>query len=429
MNLGLIEEIPQNLFTNIQEIGSGTFSDIFSAIHINTNTKVALKISFKSDNEEETKSLEQEVAINKALNHPFVCKYFNDFETEHLRIIVMELVEGVTALNYVNQSRGLPYQEALNIFTQLLIAIEYLHDEAHITHRDLKLENIMIDKYDHIRLIDFGFSSVNTMMTTCCGSIPYCAPEILSGHKYTKAADIWSLGVILYAFIDGNLPFFHTNINNLAAMILQNEVQFTPNFSDLSIQDLIQRMLIKDPSQRITIDEIKCHPSLAQQKLLQINYKQLFQANQEDTISLSSQKLNGSHSKSSIYLHIDTGIQHYHPVKEPSSSNEATGSHHNFMIKNLSENVTQFDEVIQSRKDFALKLNKLIESALLNNFTPVNMSLKTALSSNLGSQLGRVRYIVKKKRTRTNVLKNASPLMQPNVNNRKLFEKNLFDKK
>lgn len=433
MDFRFIDEIPQNVFTNFQEIGSGTFSDIFSAVHLNTNSKVALKISLKNNNEEDMKSFEQEISINKAINHPFICKYFTDIETDHLKIIVLELVEGVNALNYVNQTCGLPFQEALNLFTQLIIAIEYLHNEVHATHRDLKLENIMIDKYDHIRLIDFGFSSVNTMMTTCCGSIPYCAPEILTGQKYTKAADIWSLGIILYAFINGNLPFYNPNINTLAAMICNKEVQFTSNFPNLEIQDLIQRMLTKDPIQRITIDEIKMHPSISNQKLFQINYKQLFESNINDTISLSSQKLasnKSNRSKSSACFKLESGIQHLPIIKEPSSSNEATCSHHNSKLRILSECTSELDESIRNRKDFALNLNKTIESALLNCYSYNNRNLGSPVSMNLGSRIGALRFSFTKRKTKHLVLKNGTPLVQPNVNNNhKLMTKNLFDKK
>ena len=317
MNYKYIDEVPQDLFTSIQEIDSGTFSDIFSAVHLKTNSKVALKILLKNNDEEEMNALKLELEINKTLHHPFICKYFTDIETEHLKIIVMELIEGENALDYVNKTRGLPLQKALNIFSQLIIAIEYLHNEAHITHRDLKLENVMIDKYDHIRLIDFGFSSLNVMMTTCCGSIPYCAPEILSDQKYTNSADIWSLGIILFALIDGNLPFYHANINTLALMICQNEVKFSPNFRSLAIQDLLQRMLTKDPGKRIKIDEIKRHPVMAQQRLLQIDYRQLLHSVQENPFNFTSQKFNEykiALAKSSTCIQFNTGFSHPRPT-------------------------------------------------------------------------------------------------------------------
>lgn len=118
----------------------------------------------------------------------------------------MELIEGTNLLQYVNQNHGLKINEVQNIFSQLIIAIEYLHNELNISHRDLKLENVMLD---------FGFSSIKkNIMSTLCGSIPYCAPEVLKCQTYTKEADIWCLGVILYSLVSGKLPFFCSNLTN-----------------------------------------------------------------------------------------------------------------------------------------------------------------------------------------------------------------------
>lgn len=425
MDYSFIDEIPQTLFTNIQEVGSGAFSDIFSAIHIPTNTKVALKVSLKCRNEKELKLFKQEIAINRSLHHPFICKYFTDIETEHLKIIVMELIEGVSLLNYVNKMHGLPLQESLNLFTELVIALEYLHNEVRVSHRDLKFENIMIDKYNHIRLIDFGFSSDNSIMSTCCGSIPYCAPEILMGQKYTKASDIWSLGIILYALIDGNLPFYHPHIGTLAAIICENEVEFTANFHNSQVQDLILKMLKKDPEQRITIDEIKKHPSLSQQKLLQINYKQLFQPYTENS---SSQKFDNNEnvlSKSSICIQFGTGQQKYPLLKEISSSNAAKIAQSNIKENNLKESTNDVDELIKKRKDFSMNLHKLIETALSNTSTQKCIILRSALSNNFGSHLGCRR--INCKRNNPYRMK-KSPVLQPNVNNNQklLLEKNVF---
>ena len=190
--------------------------------------------------------------------------------------------------------------------------MEYMH-EKNVSHRDLKLENIMIDKYAHIRLIDFGFSSLNTMMTTCCGSIPYCAPEILSGQNYTKSADIWSLGIILYAILQGCLPFYHSNINMLAFIICSNEPYFTPSM-DPSARDLIIKMLIKDPEQRITLNEIKEHPFVKQSKLFQINYKQLFSPTplENDNYKRSSLKIPRQVNSNALIQQINGSIDHLH---------------------------------------------------------------------------------------------------------------------
>lgn len=386
MEIGLLNEIPQDIFTDLEQIGSGSFSDIFTATYIKTKTKVALKISIKSNDEE---YLKREIDIHKSLHHPFICKYFTDIETEHLMIIAMEFIEGTNSLDYVNQYKGLPVEEAQNIFSQLVIVMEYMH-EKNVSHRDLKLENIMIDKYAHIRLIDFGFSSLNTMMTTCCGSIPYCAPEILSGQNYTKSADIWSLGIILYAILQGYLPFYNSNINMLAIIICSNEPYFTSSM-DPSARDLIIKMLIKDPEQRITLNEIKEHPFVKQSKLFQINYKQLFSPTplENDNYKRSSLKISRQVNSNALIQQINGNIDHLHIAKSSTclTFNFALTQHQkncyhmrsrrtsndfskNHVEEDLHEKITHLsdniDDCIMNRSDFAFNLNKLIEMAYIN---------------------------------------------------------------
>lgn len=376
MHFRFISEIPQDEYTLIDQVGSGTFSDIFSATHIKTNTNVALKISLKTNVEEYDKAIDQEVKINKSLHHPFICKFFTEFETEHLNIIVMELIDGMTTLDYVNQSHGLPLSEVSNLFSQLLIAIEYLHNEAHITHRDLKLENIMIDNCGHIRLIDFGFSSKNSLMSTLCGSIPYCAPEVLSGQLYTKASDIWSMGIILYSLFDGNLPFFHQNTNTLVSIICNREPKFPQNF-DESLRDLLIKMLNKVPEQRIKIDDIKKHPFLSEEKLLQIDYKQLFTPTDTPRNVLQTSKTEQCISGPSLKIS--------RPTKNSNCSSSQvrrsgffrnTNSAFNLSeeaIEILQEKITlktdDIDLSIENRKDFAHNLTKLIESAIYKHIS------------------------------------------------------------
>lgn len=438
MNSRLFDEIPQGMFSNFQQIGSGSFSDIFVAIHVATNTKVALKIMLKNDDQEEMKSIEQEITINKILNHPFICKFFTEIETEHLWIIVMELIEGINSLNYVNQTSGLPISEAQNLFAQLIVAMEYLHNEAHITHRDLKLENIMIDKYNHIRLIDFGFSSVNTMMSTCCGSIPYCAPEILLEQKYTKAADIWSMGVILYAFIDGNLPFYHSNINALATMICNREVTFSDNFDD-DIKDLLRKMLSKNPEHRITINEIKSHPFVSNEKLLKIDYKSLFSSNHsnfEQPISLAANRSSQVYN-SIFYGHYLTGstsnfAQNNSKLQKissiPKAAKQATQSNNNFNYNcNINQsNGNDLNETISSRKDFPTNLNKAIQKALLEfddlNLAPQQRNRQDLLHLKLN------RAFSSKRHTHHPMFKHVAPLVHPNVNQNSIVN-HVFEKK
>ena len=368
MTIQYVKEIPNDMFIGFNSIGTGSFSDIFSATHVKTNTEVALKISFIT-NSDEINLMDQEIKINKTLNHPFICKFFTEFDTPHLRILSMELIDGVSALEYVNKRSGLTIPEARQFFTQLLISIEYLHNEAHITHRDLKLENIMIDSHDHIRLIDFGFSSRNLMMSTFCGSIPYCAPEILSGQKYSKESDIWSMGIILYSLIHGILPFQSNNITNLIDMILHANATFPDDF-DIDLRDLITRMLIRDPKKRITLDEIKNHPFLRNERIFQIDYKRLFSPSQNKIINSEPDSI----YQLKLYKHytnIKINVNTISPILRKEGSKSLYTSSVHSRKKDLHEKVNlKTDDVnlsIESRKNYSESLNTLIQYAFIPN--------------------------------------------------------------
>lgn len=175
-------------------------------------------------------------------------------------------------------------------------------------------------------------------------------------------------------------------------------------------------MLKKDPQQRITIDEIKKHPSLSQQKLLQINYKQLFESHQVKAINSSSQ-MNGNKSllsQSSICIKFSTGSQHYPLLKEISSS-RAPNTQNNMKINNFSDRCNKLDECIKERIDLAINLDKLIENAINNAFPQRNIILSTTLSNNFGSRIGCHRF--KCKRNNPYRPKNGIPILQPNINN------------
>lgn len=386
MHYRFLSEIPKEEYILIEQIGLGTFSDIFSATHLKTNSKVALKIFLKNNSQEYDKTIDQEVKINKSLHHPFICKFFTEFETDHLNVIVMELIEGQTLLDYVNQSHGLPPPEVSNFFAQLLIAIEYLHDEAHITHRDLKLENIMVDDSGHIRLIDFGFSTKNSLMSTLCGSIPYCAPEVLTGQLYTRASDIWSMGIILYALFDGNLPFFHHNTNVLVSMICNNELRIPDTF-DGALKDLLIRMLDKDPEKRIKVDEIKQHPFVSHEKLLLIDYKQLFNPTEKP-----HEVIHTSMTTSQVIENNKLSENENVESKKRSGFLRFTNSMSNEAIEILHEKITlKTDDVdlsIENRRNFAHNLTKLIESAFYKHMCQMDSeSGGTSLSHMIDNQL------------------------------------------
>lgn len=232
----------------IKKLGEGSFASVYLAKHKVLHYLVAIKI-FQEQN--------RIGKMHKSIIHPFICQDFDSIKTPSGKNgIIMEYVEGETLLDYVNHNTSLSEEIIKNIFGQLVIAIDFLH-KNHIIHRDLKCENVMIDKNQNIRLIDLDFScqNVNTH-TTICGSPSYIAPEM-----YGNSIDIWSLGIIINSITYGVLPFESQNINTMLRLISSKEPDF-PNDQRASsnLVYIIEKMLIKNPNKRITIDEIKKDP-------------------------------------------------------------------------------------------------------------------------------------------------------------------------
>ena len=175
----------------------------------------------------------------------------------------MELGQNGTLLQYLNSNGPLSMQFSKKIFSQLISAVNYLHSNLQVLHRDIKLENIVLDKYLNIKLIDFGMSTKMTQQTslfkTRCGSCHYAAPELFLDQGYDYKIDIWSLGVCFYTILSGLLPFQHSNINKLIDSILNSEIKYPENFSE-DFKDLLKGMLTKNPKNRFTLQQIIDHP-------------------------------------------------------------------------------------------------------------------------------------------------------------------------
>ncbi len=138
----------------------------------------------------------------------------------------MEYVNGGDLLSYIRKRRRLTEPIAKNIFKQIINAIQHLHSQ-YIVHRDVKLENILIDSNNLVKLCDFGVSKEikkGDMLTNKCGTLAYIAPEILKGNKYEGfGVDIWSAGVVLYAMLSGTVPFKGYEKQDLELMIVRGK--------------------------------------------------------------------------------------------------------------------------------------------------------------------------------------------------------------
>ncbi|KAH0795661.1 CAMK family protein kinase [Histomonas meleagridis] len=141
---------------------------------------------------------------------------------------------------------------------QLVTVLQYLHHDAMVAHRDLKLENILLDKYNNIKLIDFGFSksfAESHQFTSLIGSPAYVSPEIITRKTYSEKTDIWSLGIILYVMTTGTFPFNGTTTQMQMQRIAFVD-PFIPHYLSHELRVLLKGMLTKDFTNRITLDEI-----------------------------------------------------------------------------------------------------------------------------------------------------------------------------
>ena len=233
----------------IQTIGKGASGKVYTAKRLNSDSLVAIK-QVNSTNP----NVQREIKLMKMMDHPFIVPIFDVIEKDGSTYIVMEYVEGITLLEFIKQHKGnFPEWQAKHLFCEILSCLHYLHTKLGIVHRDLKLENIIVDQNMNIRLLDFGLSNYaitdHAMFMTKCGSPMYVAPEILLGNQYSYKVDIWSLGVILYGMAYNTFPFADTNMKNLAAKIAYKE-PFLPMGPSKEMIDVIRMCLRKSASER-----------------------------------------------------------------------------------------------------------------------------------------------------------------------------------
>ena len=261
-----------NNYRIIKESGRGAFSIVYHAVHEESSTDVALKIVSKFNFKDVQRKLliENEKNILKTLDFPFIAEYYDYFETETLVGLVMEYVDNGSCLSFVNKYGVLSEENARHFFCQLIATLVYLYQDICVSHRDIKAENILIDKNFNIKLIDFGFSHFikegKPILCESCGSPAYASPEVLKGQPFSLMSDIWSSGIFLYAILVGQLPFVDENIQRLQQKVIYTEPKYPQNLNS-DLKDLLTKLLKKKYSQRIQLFDIWCHPWILQYKL------------------------------------------------------------------------------------------------------------------------------------------------------------------
>eukprot|EP01117_Protostelium_nocturnum_P014858 TRINITY_DN56_c0_g1_i2.p1 TRINITY_DN56_c0_g1~~TRINITY_DN56_c0_g1_i2.p1 ORF type:complete len:853 (-),score=235.81 TRINITY_DN56_c0_g1_i2:111-2669(-) len=256
------EQLLVNGYQLGKTIGKGSFSKVKLSSHTKTGEKVAIKCLRKDKMDEDMlKMVERELFIMKLLKHPNIISLFEIQQTDNCIYLIMEYASGGEIMDFIVAHGRLQEKEARKFFIQLINAVKYMHS-MHACHRDLKAANLLLDENLNIKIIDFGFSNMfvpGSKLNTFCGSPTHVSPQLARREEYDgPAADIWSLGVILFNLVTGYLPFEGDGFADLFKKIIAAD--FTvPSFVPEECKDLIEKMLVVDPIHRYTIADIEKH--------------------------------------------------------------------------------------------------------------------------------------------------------------------------
>ncbi|KAI8928586.1 kinase-like domain-containing protein [Entophlyctis helioformis] len=258
-------------------LGNGAFATVKEVVRKSDSQKFAVKIVDRSKLKDHDTMMQSEIAILQSISHPNIIALKDLYVTPTHYYLVMELASGGELFDRILAKGSYTEKDAASIVKQLISALAYLH-EHNIVHRDLKPENMIFrdttDESD-ILLTDFGLSKAvktNQFLTTSCGTPHYVAPEILKDLGHGVAVDMWSIGVITYVLLCGYTPFWGGETNSTTLLyqsIVSGKFEFDEEYwghvSSLA-KEFISRLLIVDPSKRMTAKEALMHPWLSTQE-------------------------------------------------------------------------------------------------------------------------------------------------------------------
>ncbi|XP_060689167.1 hormonally up-regulated neu tumor-associated kinase homolog A [Hemiscyllium ocellatum] len=249
-----------------RKLGEGSFAKVREGLHVLTGEKVAVKVIDKKKAKKDsyvTKNLRREGQIHQMIRHPNITQLLDILETENSYYLVMELCTGGNLMHKIYDRKILEEAEVCRYIKQLTLAVEHLH-RAGVVHRDLKIENLLLDEKNNIKLIDFGLSNCAGILgysdpfSTQCGSPAYAAPELLARKKYGPKVDIWSIGVNAYAMLTGTLPFTVEpfSLRALHQKMVDKDLNPLPPHLSSAAVNFLRSLLEPDPIKRPNVQQV-----------------------------------------------------------------------------------------------------------------------------------------------------------------------------
>ncbi|KAL1764740.1 sperm motility kinase X-like [Sigmodon hispidus] len=253
------EENLTDYYIILRTLGKGTFVEVKLAYHFYTEVQVAIKILENiNKNDDNTKN---EIDIVQMLDHPNIFQLFHIISTKAHTYMVLEHAAQGDQVSHIEKVGNLQEQQAQPIFTQIVCAVHCCH-EKDIAHKDIKL-NIPLDGKGNIKLCDFGLAirvTSGQRSKGFCGTLEYCAPELFTDTEYdAKAADIWSMGVVLYTMVTACFPFKAKTYSDMKKKML-NPKYYVPYALSKGIVNLIDQLFTVIPERRPKICDIRQHP-------------------------------------------------------------------------------------------------------------------------------------------------------------------------
>ncbi|CAG6016654.1 unnamed protein product [Menidia menidia] len=242
-------------FDYLKLLGKGTFGKVILVREKASGKYYAMKILKKEViiAKDEVAHTLTESRVLKNTRHPFLTSLKYSFQTKDRLCFVMEYVNGGELFFHLSRERVFSEERTRFYGAEIVSALNYLHS-AKIVYRDLKLENLMLDKDGHIKITDFGLCKEGitdaATMKTFCGTPEYLAPEVLEDNDYGRAVDWWGLGVVTYEMMCGRLPFYNQDHEKLFELILMEDIKF-PRTLSADAKSLLSGLLIKDPNKRL----------------------------------------------------------------------------------------------------------------------------------------------------------------------------------
>nr|XP_014089277.2 serine/threonine-protein kinase PLK4 [Bactrocera oleae] len=247
-------------------LGKGGFASVYKARCTRTNQVVAIKMIDKQLIQRAglANRVRQEVEIHSRLKHPSVLELYTFFQDVNYVYLVLELAHNGELHRYMKQQMGraMTEDEAANILRQVVSGLLYLHSHQ-IMHRDISLSNLLLSKDMHVKIADFGLATQlkrpDEKHMTMCGTPNYISPEVVTRAPHGLPADVWGLGCMFYTLLVGHPPFDTDAIQSTLNKVVKSDFQI-PQHLAYDAQDLIERLLKKDPNERITLEQVLQHP-------------------------------------------------------------------------------------------------------------------------------------------------------------------------